>query len=249
MARPKSSPTPQKPVFEFTFRPDTFSVFMKQLHIAPTPFAKSLGHSVLSSVNRWMDGKPTYTDTMLDFCTKYRMNPLSYFAVNGYHLQTSMADLYLYERAGLSIRDELRRHGLQPSRDEECHRLIEVIESKDERVMRDVDVKSNEERVESNEASVESNADTAPSNSSNHSNYQPLSGDVLDRIIALQCQAHEHEQQALTRQRQDLQMVISQKDELIRELQAEVKKLRAKAEQARGYYGEMVADESNLSEK
>lgn len=178
---------------------------------------------MLSSVNRWLDGKPTYTDTMLDFCTKYRMNPLAYFDVNGYHIQTSLADLYLYEKAGLSVRDELRRHGLQPSRDEECHRLMQVPDE------------SNEENV----IRKEETENTTPSDSAKTT----ISGDVLDRIIALQCQAHEHEQQALTRQRQNLQMVIDQKDELIRELQAEIKKLRAK-EENRGYFGGMVADES-----
>lgn len=228
MPRPKTSPTPQPPVFEFTFRPGTFSGFMSQLHISPTPFAKSIGHSVLSSVNRWLDGKPTYTDTMLDFCTKYRMNPLAYFAVNGYHLQTSMADLYLYEKAGLSIRDELRRHGLHPSHDDECHRLMENA------------TESNAESIERKGESVESSVD-APAPSMQPQN---LSGDVLDRIIALQCQAHEHEQQALTRQRQDLQMVIDQKDELIRELQAEIKKLSAKSDSI-SYFGSMVADGSD----
>ena len=244
MARPKTSPTPQQPVFEFTFRPDAFSGFMSQLHIAPTPFAKSIGHSVLSSVNRWMDGKPTYTDTMLDFCTKYRMNPLAYFSVNGYHLQTSMADLYLYEKAGLSIRDELRRHGLQPSRDEECHRLMQSANSSTA-----AESKEESNASQSNEERVMSNVDTSnSSNLSNPSNSSNLSGDVLDRIIALQCQAHEHEQQALTRQRQDLQMVIDQKDELIKELQAEIKKLRDKAE-SRSFYASLAADDSQLGDK
>lgn len=155
----------------------------------------------------------------MEICNKYRMNPLAFLTVNGHEIRTNLSDLYLYEKAGLSVRDELRRIGQNPSKDDECHSLMGHPDQTDA-------------------------DDGQPSTPPTGISPANLSPDMLDRIIAMQTQAHEHERQALDRQRQDLQQIIKQKDELITELQRELKKLRTKDTLLNGYG--FVADDSKL---
>lgn len=73
-------------------------------------------------------------------------------------------------------------------------------------------------------------------------NIQSLPTELLDRMIAIQCQAHEHERQMLEQQRADMQTIIDDKDKQIAKLEKELKRLRVIERASKPYMG-IVADD------
>lgn len=223
----KINPTETKPL---TYRIDALRTISDLLMIPPTRISKHFGYTNNITVERWMAGKDIYTTSLIHLCNTFKLDLLSFFTYEDRAFQTNLGNIIAMEKAGLNLHDILIEKGVAPCQFDDFRTLSpltphEPLPAED----------PTHPRHHTQPASIGSTpASTMPS-------------DVLDRMIAFQCNAHEHEKQMLEQQRRDMQAIIDDKEKQIAKLEKELKRLRVIENASKPYMG-IVADDSSAAE-
>lgn len=86
---------------------------LKSLHIMSCN-----NQSNTSTLRRWLMGGDMQVSALVNVCSGMRLDLLSFFRYDGHKFQTHLENLYRFERAGLSVEECLREHGV------ECYREV-----------------------------------------------------------------------------------------------------------------------------
>lgn len=208
-----------------SYRTDALKQLSSLLRIPPTRMAKAVGQSNNITIDRWLKGYDIYTTSLVNLCNLFHLDILSFLTYDDKSFKTNMGDIIKMEQAGLDLRDLLKEKEVEPCTFDECRTLSDA--------------------TPHDPSSINT---TYPATPSIGQYSTPTPEAFIDKLIAFQCQAHEHERQMLEQQRQDLQTVIDDKDRQIAALQKELNRMKKQKPATTPYFG-MVADDSELGDK
>lgn len=211
--------------FPLTYRTDALRTLSEQLCIPPTRISKFFGYTNNKTVDRWIAGNDIYVASLVNICNTFRIDLLSFFTYEGKTFNTNLGDIIAMEKAGINLRNVIEEHNVKPCSYNDFRTLSPL---------------TPHDATPADDPKHPSRHTTSAIGTSEQ--LQSMPTEFIDRIIAMQCQAHEHERQMLEQQRADMQTIIDDKDKQIAKLEKELKRLRVIERASKPYMG-IVADD------
>ena len=237
-----------------TYNTQALSDIFKKYRVVRSNVAALFHQSNNQTIDGWLAGKDIYLSRLLGICNHYQMDLLSFIRLGDHTFQTTLQDLRRFERAGLSLTDIMRQHGVEPVSDRLYRSLSPVAETSSSTCPAkpgDLDTPADDPEPATAPAPPVPQASApapAPAAEGTAPTAATLTPDILDRFVAMQTSAFSHEQQALQRQRQDLQAIIDMQQKTIDMQQRTIERLQRAAggtQRRVTPYG-MVADDTTL---
>ena len=221
----KISPTETRPL---SYRTDALRTICNLLMIPPTRISARFKYTNNTTVNRWLDGNDIYIASLLFICNQFNLDLLSFLNYDGKCFKTNLGDIIALEKAGLNLREILEEKGVEPCTFAESQTLSPLTPH-----------------------------DPLPTEDPSHPRHTPrqsaigepdntatLPSSLIDKIVEMQCKAHEHEREMLEQQRRDMQTIIDDKDKQIAKLERELNRLKKQNPAPVSYFTGMIADDS-----
>lgn len=236
-----------------TYNTQALSAIFKKYRVVRSNVAKLFHQSNNQTIDGWISGKDIRLSRLLGICNHYQMDLLSFIRLGDHTFQTTLQDLRRFERAGLSLIDVMRQHGIEPVSDRQYRSLSPVAEASISTCPAkpgDIDTPAEDPEPAAPAPSLPQ-PEALTSVTSFTEGQLPTTGlspDILDRFVAIQTAAFEHERQSLQCQREDLQNIINMQQKTIDRMQSEINHLKRTSERnkRRSTQG-MATDDAEIS--
>lgn len=200
----------------FSFNTHAVSELFRKYRIIKTQVAKQFKQTNNVTVERWINGNDLYTSPLARLCSYYNLDLLSFFQHDGKPFSTTTQDIIAMEEAGLSLRDLMREHGVEPCKESEMRTLIDEFSNPSAAPAEPERERTVTFETPATEPNAPATTTIAPE-------------EIIDRFIEFQTKAYTHEQESLERQRKAMQAIIDRQDATIAELKKELRKRGAQS--------------------
>ena len=190
-----------------SFNNQAIAEIFRKYRILKTQVSKLFGQTNNATVERWINGKDIYVNALAKLCSSYNIDLLSFFTHDNKPFSTTLQDIAVMEENGLNLRDLLKEHNIEPSSNKNIRTLASDING-----------------VATDNAKPIAQTISADAPERPAEEHTILSENIIDRFITFQTRAYTHEQEALERQRRDMQAIIDRQDAAIAELKKELRK-------------------------